>query len=643
MQHQYPSTCCPYVQTLPDIARAGFPSARLLSPRLDLSRGPSKQSLKQVWQGLGEALGVTRHQVAGALSRGFAAWSRHRSRMRKIGERALAETVGETTVVLAGHPYQLHDPLLSFSIPVRTAASGATVIPADVLPLEEVSLGEEWSRVYWRANRNLLQLTDWLEDRPELLPVLMTAFACGPDAFASRYLQENRRGRPLLVLELDEHTAEAGLMTRLQAYLANAKLDEPSTTRHRFHPVPYRMKNFEGRTVYIPNLSEHWTMFKAAFLRDGIEAHLFPPTSLDALKLGRAWSSGRECNPFAYILGDILALAQTPGFDPSRARVFLPTTTGPCLLSQFAAGIELALKNLGLEDLLVDDAQRTKIRKSLRLSTLVRMWTSIVAVEVLNQLRCLCRPFERSSGAADQVHERNIIDLERSFLAGDVSASVLRGRERLQAVTGPVDPDRPQIAVVGDIFTRLNPVANLELYRKIEKLGCTVRVPPMFTDTNWHDIPEDVIPSLQAGDHRHALSQTLTGALQILMTRLTQPSSGFGAGAGVRYWAWSWWGVKRSLRGRLTHAIDSTMSMNVALAMDAVANGADGVINAICHNCMIGMVSDTVFKRLSEEPGAPPIVTLAFDGLQDTNTTTRLEAVCERAHLRKRERLARGI
>jgi hypothetical protein len=57
---------------------------------------------------------------------------------------------------------------------------------------------------------------------------------------------------------------------------------------------------------------------------------------------------------------------------------------------------------------------------------------------------------------------------------------------------------------------------------------------------------------------------------------------------------------------------------------------------------MIGMVSDTVFKRLSEEPQAPPYVTLAFDGLQDTNTTTRLEAVCERAHQRKRERMRRG-
>jgi hypothetical protein len=57
----------------------------------------------------------------------------------------------------------------------------------------------------------------------------------------------------------------------------------------------------------------------------------------------------------------------------------------------------------------------------------------------------------------------------------------------------------------------------------------------------------------------------------------------------------------------------------------------------MCHNCMIGMVSDTLFKRLSEEPGSPPIATLSFDGLQETNTDTRLEALCERAHLRKRQ------
>jgi predicted CoA-substrate-specific enzyme activase len=638
MRRDHQSIACPYVQTLPDIARAGFPEARLLGPRVNLSRGLHPEDVQILWREIGRPLQAGRRQVEKGAAAGWAAWARHRSRMRQIGARAVAETREETAVVLAGRPYQLYDSQLCFNLPARIASCGATVIPSDVLPLQAVSLEEEWERVYWKANRDLIRLTEWLEEHPNLLPVHITAFACGPDAFVTRYLQENRKGRPLLVLELDEHTAEAGVTTRLQAYLANsarANARPGAARKRRFAPVPYSQKRFEGRTIYIPNLSDHTMVMMAAFRREGCEAHLLPPISIAALQEGRAWSSGRECNPFAFILGDLLSLVKRPGFNPARACLFIPSTSGPCLLSQFPAGFELALRQLGAGDLLINDIRGPELRKLIKFSTLVAMWEGLVAVEVLAQLLARCRPFEKSPGAAERVHAENIYDLECSILADDVPASLQRSRERLQAVTGPVDSDRPEVAVVGDIFTRINPVANADLHRRIEKLGCVVRAPPMFTDTAWHDAGEAVVFALRRGDRKDALASTLLGALQGFLGRRLQWGNGFAAGAGVRYRDWSWWKVEQMLRGRLTHDVDGTMAMNVALALEAVRTGADAVINAICHNCMVGMVSDTIFKRMAEEPGAPPVVTLAFDGLQETNTDTRLEAVCERAKARR--------
>lgn len=630
------STCCPYVQSLPDIARAGFAGIRLLAPRLDLSRGPTERDCEIMWREVGKVFGADLQRTARALAAGWTAWARYRGRLRALGRQALAECSDERIIVLAGHPYQLQDPLLNFAIPARAAACGATTLPAFILPLGDVRLDESWSRVYWRANRDLLRLTRWLADRPAVLPVLTTAFGCGPDAFATRYVQELRKGKPLLVLELDEHTAEAGLLTRLQAYLANARPAAHEPAAGRYTPVPYRKKKLRGRTAYIPAIGDQVVALKAAFLLEGQEAHILPPTSIESLKQGRAWSSGRECNPFAFILGDLLGLVGRTGFDPERSRFFLPSTTGPCLLSQFGSGFELALHQLGIENMRIDDPCSADLWNGFCFKNLVRMWEGFVAVEVLTQMLGRARPFETRPGAAERVHAENMGDLERALLAGDVAGSLQRSRERLMAVTGPEDPDRPEIALVGDVFTRLNPAANANLHHRIEALGCRVRVPPLLTDTAWHDAGEAVVLALRQGQATETVRAALLCGLQAFLGRRLQWSRGFGAGAGLDYISWSYWAAGSKLKGRLTHDVDSAMAMNVVLALDAVENGADAVVNAICHNCMVGMVSDTLFKRMNEEPGMPPVVTLAFDGLQETNTNTRLEAICERAHLRRK-------
>jgi predicted nucleotide-binding protein (sugar kinase/HSP70/actin superfamily) len=269
---------------------------------------------------------------------------------------------------------------------------------------------------------------------------------------------------------------------------------------------------------------------------------------------------------------------------------------------------------------------------------MIRAWEGMIAVEVLNQLRTQCRPFERSRGAVDRAHRESLDDLDAAVVKGEIAACLQHSRERFQGATGPRDPERPQVAVVGDIFTRISPIANADLFRRIEALGCVVRTPPMFSDTLWHDGFGSVLRAVRRGEKKAAIQNALLFAIQTLTALRLQRWKGFGAGAGVNLRGWSWWTVDRRLKNRLTHDVDGTLALNINLGLEAIRSGADGVINAMCHNCMIGMVSDTLFKRLSEEPGSPPIATLSFDGLQETNTDTRLEALCERAHLRKRQK-----
>jgi predicted nucleotide-binding protein (sugar kinase/HSP70/actin superfamily) len=48
--------------------------------------------------------------------------------------------------------------------------------------------------------------------------VHLTNFGCGADSFIEHFYRHATEGKPSLVLELDEHSAVAGLLTRLEAY-----------------------------------------------------------------------------------------------------------------------------------------------------------------------------------------------------------------------------------------------------------------------------------------------------------------------------------------------------------------------------------------------------------------------------------------
>jgi predicted nucleotide-binding protein (sugar kinase/HSP70/actin superfamily) len=50
--------------------------------------------------------------------------------------------------------------------------------------------------------------------------IFMTCFACGPDALVGELIRQQacQQNIPCMQLSLDEHTAEAGLITRLEAF-----------------------------------------------------------------------------------------------------------------------------------------------------------------------------------------------------------------------------------------------------------------------------------------------------------------------------------------------------------------------------------------------------------------------------------------
>jgi hypothetical protein len=60
--------------------------------------------------------------------------------------------------------------------------------------------------------------------------------------------------------------------------------------------------------------------------------------------------------------------------------------------------------------------------------------------------------------------------------------------------------------------------------------------------------------------------------------------------------------------------------------VDYVRRGADGVINVICFNCMLGAISEAISAQIKRDHDRIPIPTLIYSGSDSPSDNTKLEA-----------------
>jgi predicted nucleotide-binding protein (sugar kinase/HSP70/actin superfamily) len=72
--------------------------------------------------------------------------------------------------------------------------------------------------MFWNYGRKILAASKFVSSKPYLQMIYFTNFKCGPDSFIKHFAPLACR-KPYLTLQLDEHGADAGTMTRVEAYL----------------------------------------------------------------------------------------------------------------------------------------------------------------------------------------------------------------------------------------------------------------------------------------------------------------------------------------------------------------------------------------------------------------------------------------
>ena len=75
--------------------------------------------------------------------------------------------------------------------------------------------------------------------------------------------------------------------------------------------------------------------------------------------------------------------------------------------------------------------------------------------------------------------------------------------------------------------------------------------------------------------------------------------------------------------------------------MEYIEADYDGIVNIIPFHCMPGTAVNAVLEKLQREHNDIPLLKLTFDGQEETNEETRLEAFLHQAYQRMESRLSK--
>ena len=200
--------------------------------------------------------------------------------------------------------------------------------------------------------------------------------------------------------------------------------------------------------------------------------------------------------------------------------------------------------------------------------------------------------------------------------------------------------DRPVVGVTGDLYTRIHPTGNADLFSRLERMGCEVWPSPYYADmvdlASYHQMPilaqrgrirsalEDGLLLTLAKGTRYWLTRDLPNAVRELAV---EPSP-----AEISQLAAPYVGAKTNF----------LVIQGVAKLVDFLQRGASGAINAAGLNCMVGTATAAAVPLIRARNDQAPVVNLTYGGSEGPAQRIWLETFVHQVETRFKRTRSRG-
>ncbi len=630
---------CPITQASPSFMAKAFPDLQFLSPLLDFSKGYGGSSA-MVDMAVRE-LGMLRDLAASAWTAAVRAQEDAEGALRELGQRALDEAVakGKVAILLAGHSYSAFAPEASQSVARKLSSMGVTVIPGDCLtPLEA-------GPTAWHFANQILNAAAIAKKHPNLFLLCVSNFSCTIDAFTQSILASFMGSKPHLILEIDAHTADAGIQTRLEAFLdiaANYQARQTSPARP-FKACQLvqggRVVRTNGESVRLddprvkirfPNFSQYHSEGLARAARWlGLNVGETIPLDRNQLDRGLEQTSGRECLPLPICIGQMLQIAAHRPADEITG-FYMVRGGAPCVSDCYMGYFERFIAEQRLPDLfLLNPAPANDWCGIDRLALVQSVSPAIKMADILVELEQVLGAVGLP-GSVDQLRAEWRRFLDEAHTLDEFNANLPGFADWLAALPRTRDPlTCPKVVITGDFFTRFSPFfmeGVHELYAASGIILKPVDLGDLVQYAAYHDV---------AGTANGWGMKPGYPALAKACLRMFQPD-------GKQYLRqWMSYRAERWLEGRyrqifrktgllvagpnnvsslfekaslhISPAIFGEVIPSVGKGLEAASEGYDGIFLIGPFNCLPYRISESILKPLSLQAGMP-LLTYESDG-----------------------------
>jgi len=647
---------CPLTQSLPYILLSSTrikealttpkdKQAKVLQPVIHPDRGRAWQ--KKVLKRTAMSTGITSSALIDrAIEAGFEAFDAFNEWQQKRGKEVLSQIKSnEKAIVIIGRAYNTYDEAMTLNIPEKLRDMNILAIPLDFLPLESLAgeVGKAHPNMYWKAGQKILCAARIIARDPHLFGLYVTNFACGPDSYLTKFFSKETEGKPFLTIEIDEHSADAGIITRCEAFIDTIRNARTRGTSKYIPLISISSNHTNSRRIYVPYMIDHGYVLAAAMRQCGVDAEPLPESDELTLEIGRKYTTGKECYPSIITSGDIVKKTLAPDFDADHAAFFMPAASGPCRFGQYNRLHRLILDELGLQNVPILVFDQTggyhKDMAALGRGFHLHAWRAITILDSMQKMVLEKRPYEINRGETDAVYKEWLDALIKNVGqdSSALQAFSCRVRDAFEAIKIDTSINKPHIGIVGEIFVRSNHFANDGLVRKLEALGAQCGVPPLeewldyidhqrkrrnrlHLEGGWRDWAKQKLTEIVQENVAEPLRKQFDGSIELFRREL--PTQGI-LDRGHKY---------------LTPAVEGEAILSMGRVVEYAEHGFDGIVNIIPFGCMPGTIVSLLLHQFRQDYSLP-VLNVVVEGTKDPGEAIRFEAFIQqcREHMRERK------
>jgi predicted CoA-substrate-specific enzyme activase len=685
---QWPrSFVCPLLQTLRGTVQnsLAIDDDQLLYAQLNYRAGYSgirDQMRPLALKILGRKFNEKRFEKA--LKQAYKALERYKENMVRVSEeifRELKQDPTRVTAVILSRSYTLYDEFISKRVMHYASICDITPVPQEYLFLylqywfdgdlsssfldpfraefiaylnEQVSSLENIYPAQLQRILSVVMLVNFLNGKraetglPRLNIIFLDPFKCGPNAMLRHYLNGMTS---YLRLTLDEHTAAAGMITRLEAFRNTCLSNNSKSEIKVISTATTSFADKEWRKILVPEPTRHADIFVSMFKRAGIEAALLPRGIRGDLSLAQRYINGEECLPFMQNVQDYLSYLNSNCGESDGLVFFQGWACGPCRYGLYAPTQSLIINRAGCGSRKVCAIRFSDILTRFGIGFVLVLFNGLFAIDLLYKMLHKTRPYELKAGSAERLFEKFVKKLsallESQNYSGLFHIAWGRYRKAMEKLIAEAAEDfsrlplakinKPRILLGGEFYVRLDDRCNQSVIELIEKAGGEVCIAPM-TEVFTYTLYIDCFEARQAFKVNRRPADIFKQLAYSLMLKIAHRDEVALQKAAGSFLEDLYEPAPEEIMKRAGKYVSSHYGGEPPMTIGRVAAFAgrkrvSGAIFVAPFTCMPGSVVEALQGSLQDELNIP-IISVYYDGRESANRNEMVEGLVFQARQR---------